>query len=92
MKPNHWSQDFPEPSLTLTVVTEAEDSASYKGTLTIFDGFHTGEVVTLNTTIETFFDAEEKTAIVLIRFSPQAYTDPIWKSLNAISLYKNTGN
>lgn len=85
MKPNHWSQEFPEPSLLLSKVINRDKKETYSGILTLFDGFHTGKVIILNVKITSQFCILKNAYYVMIRFSPAPKTAPIWTKLNDIT-------
>ncbi len=85
MIPNHWAQEFPEPVLKF----ESEISETYsntKGTLKLFDGFHTGQLIDLNIIMEQYFCEEQQEAIVIFRISPKSLDHSIWNELSSIKL------
>ncbi|WP_052172418.1 serine hydrolase [Psychroserpens jangbogonensis] len=86
MTPNHWSKEFPKPSLELFDTIKTETSTEFKGRMTIFDGFHTGEIITLNILGRQQLCKSTGKSIIVFKFSPKAYTEPIWKHLNNINL------
>lgn len=84
MHPNHWSQEFPDPKLELKALETPENGAQFKGHITIFDGFHTGEIITLNILgYQTFCETTEQ-AVILFKLSPKNFDTPIWEELNAV--------
>ncbi|WP_456438278.1 serine hydrolase [Psychroserpens sp.] len=86
MTPNHWSEEFPKPKLKLFALTKNETGTNFKGKITIFDGFHTGKVITLNILGEQQLCEKTGNSIIIFKFSPKAYSEPIWKQLNKINL------
>ncbi len=89
MTPNHWSQEFPKPKLELFELIKSKTSTEFKGQLTIFDGFHTGQMVTLNILGRQQLCEVTGKSIIVFKFSPKAYNDSIWKELNKIKLKDN---
>lgn len=87
MKPNHWATDFPEPKVIFHKKTKG-----FIGTMTLFDGFHTGKVITINIKGEQHFDKSLKKTFITFRLSPKNYKNPIWNSLNDIKLQNKNSN
>ena len=81
MKPNHWSKEFPEPKVSFH-----RDKKDFIGTMTFFDGFHTGKVITVNIRGNQKFDKPKKKSIIKFRISPQQFDQPIWNTLNKIKI------
>ena len=86
MKPNHWAQEFPDPVLQLNDLEVHKNETAFKGTMTFFDGFHTGKVITVNILGSQTLCKTSGKSFVVFRLSPKAYNEPIWDELNAISL------
>lgn len=86
MKPNQWAEEFPNPIVTLNVLTQKEVTISYKGSLEVFDGFHTGKRITLNIQATQQFDKEGERTFVLIRFSPKSFEHRIWDTLKEATI------
>jgi hypothetical protein len=93
MKPNHWATTFPTPTLLLLETTnkdhlrkDDDNITTYKGKLKVFDGFHTGEMISLHIIAEVYFCPDKNKSIILFRLSPQNTSAPIWKQLNAIKV------
>jgi len=84
MKPNHWAQKFPEPIIHLR-----KNMNGFYGTLTVFDGFHTGKVMVINVLGAQYFNKKQKKSIITFRLSPKGFQHTIWKRLNRIKLKKN---
>ncbi|MDX1463093.1 MAG: hypothetical protein R3359_08555 [Marinirhabdus sp.] len=88
MHPNHWAQVFPDPVFQL-VVDESIMELSYRGKLKVFDGFHTGKMITLNVLANQTFCPKTKQTLVVFYVTPQAFDHAIWNSLKAITLTQN---
>ncbi|MAL59054.1 MAG: hypothetical protein CMC14_03310 [Flavobacteriaceae bacterium] len=91
MNPNHWATTFPAPSLLLVDITNKDyllkdKPTKYKGKLKVFDGFHSGEMISLNLLAEVLFCPNKQKSIILFRISPQNTSAPIWNELNAIEV------
>ena len=86
MKPNHWATAFPEPILKLENLEDSKDSTDFKGTLTFFDGFHTGKVITVNILANQTFCKDLGISVIVFRLSPRPFNKPIWNALNAVSI------
>ena len=86
MIPNHWSQEFPKPNLELFDSIKTETSIEFKGKLTVFDGFHTGKLITLNILGVQQLCEKTGNSIIVFRISPKAYSEPVWTQLNTINL------
>lgn len=86
MIPNHWARKFPEPKVRLN-----KKEGSFIGTITFFDGFHTGKMITLNIRGKQYFYQKDRKAIITFRLSPKNYDNQIWNHLNEIQL-KKKGN
>ncbi len=90
MKPNHWSKEFPEPQVRFR-----KHKNDFVGTMTFFDGFHTGKVITVNIRGNQKFEKLLKKSIIQFQISPQEFDHPIWNSLNEIKVkdtYKSIFN
>lgn len=83
MIPNHWAQEFPDPILEFEKISSKENLHT-QGKLKVFDGFHTGEVINLNISMEQQFCEDKKNAIIIFRISPKSRDHNIWKTLKAI--------
>lgn len=86
MKPNHWATEFPAPNVVLVRTSAEGQPTTFKGKIKVFDGFHTGTVITLNVEGDAYYCEARKQLILLLRISPAPYQSPIWKQLNAIML------
>ncbi|WP_442264674.1 hypothetical protein ACSIGC_09955 [Tenacibaculum sp. ZS6-P6] len=84
MKPNHWSKNFPQPK----VIFQNKGNGFF-GTMTFFDGFHTGKMTTVNIQGKQFFDKLFKESIITFYISPKDYNNPIWNSLKEIETKQN---
>ncbi|OSY88543.1 hypothetical protein WH52_07290 [Tenacibaculum holothuriorum] len=87
MKPNHWAQKFPQPIIHLR-----KNTFGFYGTMTFFDGFHTGKVITVNILGEQKFDKRFHKSIITFRLSPKSFHHRIWKNLTSIKLKKDKFN
>ncbi|HIB47878.1 MAG TPA: hypothetical protein EYN07_09150 [Flavobacteriaceae bacterium] len=85
MHPNHWAQHFPDPVFKLVSVDHSA-SPQYQGKLKVFDGFHTGKMVTLNVQAQQKFCPKTKQMLVVFYITPQAFDHVIWDDLKAIAL------
>ena len=92
MTPNHWSQDFQKPVLTLYDLKRTELASEFKGKLVVFDGFHTGKLITLNIVGQQLMCEDSEKTILVYKFSPQDYSHPIWSSLQEVSLLNTKCN
>ncbi|CAL2062506.1 hypothetical protein [Tenacibaculum sp. 190524A05c] len=81
MKPNHWSKEFPDPKVSFR-----KDKNDFLGTMTFFDGFHTGKVIKVNIRGNQKFDKTKKKSIIRFRISPQEFDHYIWNKLNEIKV------
>ncbi|WP_299715507.1 hypothetical protein [uncultured Tenacibaculum sp.] len=84
MKPNHWAKDFPDPQVSLK-----NSKKGFIGSMTFFDGFHTGKIINVNIKGNQFFDPYLKQSIITFRISPKEYGNPIWDYLNEIKVKNN---
>lgn len=90
MHPNHWAQEFPDPTLVLIDLETTENGMNFKGKLTFFDGFHTGKVISINILgCQKLCEASGKT-VILFRMSPKDYKATIWDELNLITINNYT--
>ena len=89
MIPNHWATDFPDPVLKLRSSETEKESKNLHGTMTLFDGFHTGKLITVQIRWEQHYCEEAKRAMVIFRFSPKTFDHPVWKELDAIKKVRN---
>lgn len=87
MKPNHWSKEFPAPKIVLK-----KEHDDFLGTMTFFDGFHTGKAIKINIVGEQQFNEKSKKSIIIFRCSPKEYKNVIWNTLKEISLQKEDPN
>jgi len=85
MKPNHWATTFPRPTVVFIPSSEKDSTHSIIGKMKLFDGFHTGESITLNITIEQHFCELSQKSIILFRISPKNFEHAVWKELNAVT-------
>ena len=85
MKPNHWAQDFPAPTLSFQTI----ETNHYTGRIQLFDGFYTGTVITLNLEGSQHFCTVQEKTIVLFRISPQSFESDIWQTMRSFSLHPN---
>ncbi len=88
---NGLNDDVPEDQITPTVVdikrnTNANDSATFIGSLRLFDRFATREEINLNVRIFSEYCAENEKLILLFRFSPQEFDHPVWDLLRTVTL------
>ena len=83
MTPNHWATSFPGPN---AVFIETEVSNHYQGKIKLFDGFHTGAMMTMYVATEVTYCKETARTLLLFRISTQKREAPIWKELDAITL------
>ncbi|MEM6517453.1 MAG: hypothetical protein AAF688_14825 [Bacteroidota bacterium] len=88
MIPNHWAETFPKPKFKLIEVDEDKKSKA-KGTLTVFDGFHTGKMIKLNIEMIQSFINSEESAIVVFYISPKPFEHFIWNELKSIKIKKH---
>ena len=86
MHPNHWAQEFPDPTLVLNDLEVTKNGTKFKGQLTFFDGFHTGKVMSVNILGSQRLCETSGVSVVLFRMSPKAYDEGIWYELNAITI------
>ncbi len=87
MHPNHWAKEFPAPKLVLKALEMRDsDTAIIKGKLTFFDGFHTGKVMIVNILGNQTLCETTGRSVILFRISPKDYDEPIWNTLNAITI------
>ena len=87
MHPNHWAQEFPAPKLILNALEMRDSNAPIiKGQLTFFDGLHTGKVMTVNILGDQTLCEATGRSVILFRISPKGYDEPIWDTLNAITI------
>ena len=84
MKPNHWAKKFPEPKIYLR-----NNKNGFYGTMTVFDGFHSGKLLILNILGEQIFDKKQKKSIITFRLSPKKYQHKIWETLNSFKLKRS---
>mgnify|MGYP005990970167 CR=1 FL=1 len=84
MKPNHWTQKFPEP-----IVHLRKTKNGFYGTMTFFDGFHTGKAIIVNILGEQKFHKEYHKSIITFRLSPKNFQHKIWKNLTSIKIKKD---
>lgn len=82
MKPNHWAENFPEPTIKFT--NKSGTNAIF--TMTFFDGFHTGKVMTVNVKMSQIFCETAQRAFVTFYISPKKQNDKIWKTLKEITV------
>jgi len=81
MKPNHWAQEFPAPVIRLKT-----HENTFKGTMTLFDGFHTGKTKTINILGEQYLYKKQKKSVITFRLSPKQEGHKVWKLLHQIRL------
>ncbi|MEX0272802.1 MAG: hypothetical protein AB3N16_00315 [Flavobacteriaceae bacterium] len=84
MIPNHWATTFPKPSVVLVQNPERNVPHSLIGKLKLFDGFHTGQRITLNVQVEQHFCDTTHTSNIIFRLSPKYFEHAIWDELNNI--------
>ena len=85
MKPNHWATTFPRPTVIFISNPEKDDIHSYVGKMKLFDGFHTGKVISQNIKVVQHFDAALNETTLIFRISPKNFDHKIWDELNNIS-------
>lgn len=81
MKPNHWATEFPDPVITLHAVAITEEVRTYRGGLHVFDGFHTGKMITLYIKATQVYHKADSKTFIIITFSPQPFDHKIWQEL-----------
>lgn len=84
MKPNHWIQKFPAP-----IVHLRKNKHGFYGTMTFFDGFHTGKVIIVNILGEQKFYKEHHKSVITFRLSPKSFHHKIWGKLTSIKIKKD---
>ena len=85
MHPNHWATQFPEPIVLFSNETGNSTPFQFRGKMKFFDGFHTGNVITVNILGEQHLNAEAKQSILIFRMSPQPITHTVWQGLGEIT-------
>ncbi len=68
---------------------DPKDSVTFTGELNIFDGFATQKPLTLNARIYSSYCKERNQLILLFRFSPLAFDQPIWDKLRTVKVRSN---
>jgi len=73
------------PTTTL-VLKEGEtgNHSSFVGKIRVFEGFRTKKMITLHLQIDQQFCEAQQKSMVVFRFSPKTFDDPIWKDLKSI--------
>ncbi|CAL2102030.1 conserved protein of unknown function [Tenacibaculum sp. 190130A14a] len=87
MKPNHWAQEFPEPKVFLK-----EKNNGFTGKMIVFDGFHTGKVITLNISGSQQYSKKDLISTITFRISPKDKTNPIWNQLDKVTIKETSKN
>ena len=90
MTPNHWSQDFQVPELKFFDLKKTKSETEFKGKITIFDGFHTGKIISLNIVGQQQMCADSEKSIIIFKFSPKDYNHAIWNDLMQIIPIENS--
>jgi len=85
MKPNHWSQNFPNPIVNFEK-TNNNSNLNFLGTMQVFDGFHTGKVINLNVKGEQYFCEKLQKSIIKFTLSPKNFSHKIWETLSQIKV------
>jgi hypothetical protein len=68
---------------------EKDNKISYTGAVKTRDAFFTKEPMTLNVKREKIYCEEEKKSVILFRFSPSEFGDPVWQKLKEVKLPNN---
>lgn len=81
--------DDKEAEMTKTIArfeknTDSQDSVDFIGKLTLFDAFATNNLLHLNARIHSSYCTEREKLILLFRFSPQEFSQPIWDKLRTV--------
>ncbi|WP_040248938.1 hypothetical protein [Psychroserpens mesophilus] len=88
MKPNHWANEFPIPLAEFSHPVTTTNGFRFAGKLTFFDGFHTGKIIKINFLGHLISCKQTKESVIVFKFSPKNYNEPIWDKLNKISVIK----
>ncbi|MEZ4780003.1 MAG: hypothetical protein R2786_11560 [Flavobacteriaceae bacterium] len=83
MTPNHWATTFPPPN---ALFQESTTANQYQGKIKLFDGFHTGAMMTMHVLAEVTYCPNIQRSILLFRISTQEVGTPIWEQLQAITV------
>jgi hypothetical protein len=59
---------------------------NYIGKITTFDKFFTKKIMTLNVQVEHHYCDHKNKSIIVFRFSPKLFDDPVWQTLKSVSL------
>ncbi len=84
MKPNHWAQKFPAP-----IVHLRKNKHGFYGTMTFFDGFHTGKVIIVNILGTQKFYKEYNKSVVSFRLSTKKFHHKVWNKLTSIKIKRD---
>lgn len=82
MKPNHWATDFPNPEVRFV----KHSDTNFSGKMKVFDGFHTGKVISINILGEQIFCKKLQKTIIVFRLSYKNTEHEVWKTLKEIKL------
>ncbi|MAM28919.1 MAG: hypothetical protein CMC13_07830 [Flavobacteriaceae bacterium] len=85
MQPNHWAQHFPDPVFKLVSVGHSA-LPQYQGKLKVFDGFHTGKMITINVQALQRYYPEKNQAVVVFYLSPKNYDHSVWREIKSIGI------
>jgi hypothetical protein len=80
------SESIPLTSAVFIPVYERTSDVSYRGSVTVYDAFFTGKLLTLNVVIDQFLCVHSKQVVLIFRLSPKPQVDTIWKTLNKVEL------
>lgn len=84
MKPNHWAKEFPEPKVKISETTN--NKLNFNFSMTFFDGFHTGKVMTVHVKTNQFFCETTQRTFITFYISPKNLNNKIWQSLEEITV------
>ncbi len=84
MTPNHWATTFPKPTVIFVLNPEKDVTHSLVGKMKLFDGFHSGKLISLNIKVEQHFCKNVNKTIIIFRISPKNFEHTIWDELNNI--------
>jgi hypothetical protein len=74
--------------VTLTTNDKANVNSSYFGKVETIDTRYTKKPMTLNVLIEEHYCDQKKKSIIIFRFSPKEFGNPIWQTLGDVELIK----
>lgn len=65
---------------------EVENTSQYTGKIRLYEGRYTKKMMILNVLATQYFCEKDKKTIVVFRFSPAEFGNPIWDTMNSIKL------